>query len=195
MLICSCKISLTGDSLSIEVYKTIYDCRPIDKRTPIEEKTYDSLSQLGIKFLRIDHTAANTIYDCHVIEKYLDVSICKNLFLTNNRKNIYCLLLLNSDKKFESGKISKQINSSRLSFASDSELMTYLAVSPGSVSILGLINDSNCSVTVAIDSDLLKNEYIGCHPCMNTSTLKIKTSDIIEKFIPYTNHDISIINM
>lgn len=150
---------------------------------------------MEIEFQRINHSASHTIDDCHEIEKYLDVSICKNLFLTNNKKNMYCLLLLPGDKKFESGKVSKQLKSSRLSFTTDRELMTYLGVAPGSVSILGLVNDGNCSVTVAIDSDLLKNEYIGCHPCLNTSTLKIKTSDITEKFIPYTKHDVIIINV
>lgn len=174
---------------------TIFNARPCDKRSDIEECVYDVLDMLNIPFQRVDHSPAATIKECNKIEKYLDVSICKNLFLTNNKKDIYCLLLLCGDKKFESGKVSRQVGSSRLSFASDDELMNHLGMTAGSVSILGLINDTDCSVKLAIDSDLLKYEFIGCHPCKNTSTLKIKTKDITDKFIPYTKHKEIIINL
>ena len=173
----------------------IYTSRPADKRTETEELVYNILEKLNIKFSRVDHEPAATIYECKKIEDYLDVSICKNLFLTNNKKDIYCLLLICGDKKFESGKISRQVGSSRLSFASDSELMQFTGMTPGSVSVLGLINDKTNKVILAIDADLLNQEYIGCHPCKNTSTLKIKTCDITEKFIPFTNHEIIIINL
>lgn len=173
----------------------LYYSKPEEKRSDVEEKVYTTLDNLGIDFIRIDHPPAATINDCIEAEKHLDVHICKNIFLTNNKKNIYCLLLLRSDKKYNAGLVSKQIASSRLSFASDIELMQYLGVTPGSISILSLSNDTENNVTVAIDSDLLKNEFIGCHPCMNTSTLKIKTSDIMEKFLPYTEHKIRIIEI
>ena len=174
---------------------SVYDSRPTDKRTEIEERVYDVLDELNIHYLRTDHSPAATISECLKVEKQLDVSICKNLFLTNNKKSMYCLLLIDGSKKYEAGKVSRQVGSSRLSFASDAELMEHLGITPGSVSVLGLINDTNLNVTVAIDSDLLKNEYFGCHPCKNTSTLKIRTDDIIHKFIPYTNHNVIIIDI
>ncbi|MBQ8209657.1 MAG: prolyl-tRNA synthetase associated domain-containing protein [Clostridia bacterium] len=173
----------------------LYDSRPNDKRSRIEEQVYDTLEKLDIQFKRIDHSPAATINECAAIEKFLDVHICKNIFLTNNKKDVYCLLLLKGDKKYEAGIVSRQIGSSRLSFASDGELMRYLGTTPGSVSVLSLINDTENKVTVAVDSDLLKNEYIGCHPCKNTSTLKIKTGDITEKFITHINHQLIIINV
>lgn len=173
----------------------IYSSRPSDTRSDVEERVYNVLCELGIPFLRADHSPAATIAECGETEKLLDVSVCKNLFLTNNRKSIYCLLLLEGNKKYDAGKVSKQVGSSRLSFASDNELTEYLGLSSGSISILGLINDPQCKVTVAIDSDILKNEYFGCHPCKNTSTLKIKTDDITQKFIPYTKHSIIIIDI
>lgn len=169
--------------------------RPQEKRSIPEEKVYDILEELNIDFLRADHQPAATINECEEVEKYLDVSICKNLFLTNNKKSVYCLLLIQSDKKFESGIVSKQIGSSRLSFASDDELMLMTGMTAGSVSIFGISNDTDCKIKVAIDSDLLKQEFIGFHPCKNTSTLKIKTCDIMEKFIPYTKHKPIIINL
>lgn len=184
-----------GDEMCQTENYTIYTSRPTDKRSETEELVYDVLEKLNISFHRTDHSPAATIHECKKIEKYLDVSICKNLFLTNNKKDIFCLLLICGDKKFESGKVSRQVGSSRLSFASDAELMQFLGITSGSVSIFGIINDTDNKVRVAIDSDLLKQEFIGCHPCKNTTTLKIKTCDIMEKFIPYARHNTFIINL
>lgn len=171
----------------------IFSGRPETKRSIIEEKVYDTLENLKIDFKRVDHAPAANIEICHGIEKHLGATICKNIFLTNNKRDIFCLLLISPDKKYEAGKISKQLNSSRLSFASDQLLSDILGLTPGSVSIMGLINDVNHKVTLAIDSDLMNEEYLCCHPCINTSTLKIKTTDILEKFIPHTGHPLNII--
>lgn len=172
---------------------SIHKGRPSENRSDIENKTYDLLDMLNIQYERIDHLPADTIEICHGLEQYIKAPICKNLFLTNNKKDIYCLLLLDSNKKYEAGKISKQVGSSRMSFASDDELKRYLNLTPGSVSIMGLMNDVNHAVTLAIDSDLIKNEFLCCHPCINTSTIKLRTSDIINKFVPHTEHEIKII--
>lgn len=171
----------------------LFSGRPAERRSSIEEKVYDILDMLGIIYSRADHSPASTIELCQSIEKEIDAPICKNLFLTNNTRSMYCLLLISSVKKYHAGKISRQLNSSRLSFASDEMLSEFLGLTAGSVSIMGLINDHDKSVTLAVDSDLLKNEYIGCHPCINTTTLKIKTEDILNKFIPYTGHSLNII--
>lgn len=119
---------------------------------------------------------------CEEVEKQLGVTICKNLFLCNRQKTNFYLLLMPGDKKFLTKDFSKQLGVSRLSFAEAEFMEKYLDITPGSVSVLGLINDTSRTVHLSIDKDLLKDEYIGCHPCINTSSLKIKTDDILNKF-------------
>ena len=163
--------------------------RPQDKRIDKEERVYDLLDQLNIDYQRIDHEEANTMEICLEIEKNLKSTICKNLFLVNSNKSQYYLLMLKENKKFKTKMISKQINSSRLSFGSDEKMLEYLDITPGSVSLLGLMNDHDFKVQLLMDKDLLQDEYLGCHPCINTSSLRIKMKDVFEKIIPSLHHE------
>lgn len=160
-----------------------------------ELKCYELLDSLSVHYDRVDHDFADTIEQCHVIEEELGCEICKNLLLTNRQMTDVYLLLLPGDKPFKTKVLSKQIGSSRLSFASPEQMLEYLNITPGSVSVLGLMNDINNHVKLLIDNDLLKNEYIGCHPCINSSTLKITTNDIINKVIPAMHHDITYVDL
>ena len=171
----------------------LFSCRPEEKRSDIEEKTYNFLEKTNIDFSRIDHEAAETIELCHEIEKYLEANICKNLFLKNSAKTQYYLLLMNGNTKFDSKVVSHQISSSRLSFSSETDMIEKLSVTPGSVSIMCLINDTEHNIKLLIDSSLLEEEYFCCHPCKNTSTLKFRTADIINKFLPATGHDYTVV--
>ena len=163
--------------------------RPQDKRIDKEERVYDLLDQLNIDYQRIDHEEANTMEVCLEIEKTLKSTICKNLFLVNSNKSQYYLLMLKGNKKFKTKVISKQINSSRLSFGNDEKMLEYLDITPGSVSLLGLMNDHDFKVQLLMDKDLLQDEYLGCHPCINTSSLRIKMKDVFEKIIPSLHHE------
>lgn len=163
--------------------------RPQDKRIDKEERVYDLLDQLNIDYQRIDHEEANTMEVCLEIEKTLKSTICKNLFLVNSNKSQYYLLMLKENKKFKTKMISKQINSSRLSFGSDEKMLEYLDITPGSVSLLGLMNDHDFKVQLLMDKDLLQDEYLGCHPCINISSLRIKMKDVFEKIIPSLHHE------
>lgn len=162
--------------------------RPKEKRIAKEERVYDLLEQLHIDYQRVDHEKADTMEVCLKIEKALKSTICKNLFLVNSNKSQYYLLMLKGHKKFKTKEISKQINSSRLSFGSDEKMLEYLDITPGSISILGLMNDVKNNVQLLMDQDLLEDEYLGCHPCINTSSLKIKMQDVFDKILPAINH-------
>ena len=163
----------------------LYDHRPLPENvTEIENRCYDCLDQMQIPYVRIDHEEANTIEICHPIEKHLGCKICKNLFLTNRQETVFYLLLIPGDKPFKTKYLSQQINSSRLSFGSPEKMMEHLQISPGSVSVFGLINDKDRAVNLLIDEDLKQDEFIGFHPCKNTSTLKIRYQDLIETFLP-----------
>jgi len=160
-----------------------------------EKKVYDFLDSLAIKYEGVSHEPADTIEVCHGVEKILKAEICKNLFLCNRQKTEFYLLLMPGDKKFKTKLLSKQINSSRLDFANCEYMEQYLGVKPGSVSVLGLINDSDNRVRLLIDEELLSKEYLGFHPCLNTSTLKIKLSDITDKFLPAVGHSCTAVNL
>ena len=130
-----------------------------------------------------------TMEACAAVDEVLEATICKNLLLCNRQNTAFYLLMLPGDKVFKTSALSKQIGSSRLSFADASYMAEYLDITPGSVSIMGLMNDHDHHVQLLIDEDVLKGEYIGCHPCINTSSLRFKTADLVEKIIPAMGHE------
>lgn len=174
----------------------LYTTAPTDSnRLEKEMRVYELLEKLEIPYVRVDHEMAMTMEACAEIDKALGVVMCKNLFLCNRQKTDFYLLLMPGEKKFLTKDFSKQLGVSRLSFADGESMEKYLGITPGSVSILGLMNDTEHQVHLSIDKELLNDEYLGCHPCINTSSLKIKTSDILEKFLKYTGHEPTIVEL
>ena len=164
--------------------------RPSDPSGRLEKeiRVYDFLDSLGISYQRVDHEALMTIEACRDVDQLLDAMICKNLFLCNRQETSFYLLLLPGDKKFKTKEVSSQLGVARLSFANETYMEKFLDITPGSVSILGLMNDKENHVQLLIDEDLLTEPYIGCHPCINTSSLKIAMKDMMEKIIPAMKH-------
>ena len=162
-----------------------------DNRLDKEIRVYDFLDKLGIQYQRIDHEAAMTMEACEEIDRALgdNTTICKNLFLCNRQETDFYLLLMPGDKPFKTKDLSAQIHSARLSFAKPEYMEKYLDITPGSVSILGLMNDSEKKVQLLIDEDVMKEPYFGCHPCINTSSLKFTTEDLMQKIIPALEHE------
>lgn len=158
------------------------------ERLAKEVRVYDLLDRLQVPYQRIDHEAAMTMEACAAIDEALEATICKNLLLCNRQCTNFYLLMIPGDKHFVTKELSGQIGSSRLSFASPEYMERFLDITPGSVSVLGLMNDSENRVQLLIDADVLKGEYIGCHPCINTSSLRLRTADLIEKILPAMHH-------
>ena len=177
--------------------------RPENEEGRLEKeiRVYDLLDSLGVKYQRIDHEAAMTMEACEEIDRTLSkgeekgVAICKNLFLCNRQETDFYLLLIPGDKPFKTKYLSAQIGSSRLSFAKPEYMERYLDITPGSVSIMGLMNDHENKVQLLIDEDVLKDEWFGCHPCINTSSLKIRTKDLVDKIIPAMGHEPKIVKL
>jgi len=168
----------------------------ITERMEKEVRTYDLLDGLGIEYERVDHEETNTMEDCAAIDMVLSPAvICKNLFLCNAQKTKFYLLMIREDKKFLTKDISKQINSARLSFAPAEYMEKYLDITPGSVSVLGLMNDKENNVTLLVDEDVLNAEYVGCHPCINTSSLRLKVSDVFGKFLESVGHTYTVVKL
>ena len=146
------------------------------------------MDKLNIQFQRIDHTPADTIEDCVKLEPLLHVKATKNLFLRNRARTMWYLLMMPGDKPFHTRDLIGQMGIQRLSFGEEDMLESMLNLTPGSVSILGLMYDKKKQVKLLIDREIVQNDYIRCHPCINTSTLKIKTDDVINTLLPYIGH-------
>lgn len=175
----------------------VYHERPQDcgSRLPKEVAVYDLLDELHIPYDRVDHYAMMTIDECHEVDEALDISVCKNLFLCNQQKTQFYLLMMPGEKKFVTKEVSKQIHSARLSFAKENYMEEYLNILPGSVSVMGLMNDTENHVQLLIDRQVLEAEYVGCHPCVNTSSLKLRTRDVLEKFLPCVHHNYQVVDL
>ena len=179
----------------MEISPLFHNTRPEGELLPQEAAAFDLLESLGIAYDRVTSDPADNMEKCAAVSAVLGMPICKNLFLCNAQKTKFYLLLMPGHKKFKTKVLSKQIGSARLSFADDDHMKEYLKLTPGSVSVMGLMNDPEGHVKLLIDSDVLKDEYFGCHPCINTSSLKIKTSDILEKFLPAVHHEPTIVDL
>lgn len=167
----------------------------LTERSEREIKVYEYQDSLGIGYMRVDHPEANTMEACNQIDEVLGVVICKNLFLCNRQETEFYLLMMPGDKPFKTKDLTKQINSARLSFGKPEFMEEFLHIKPGAVSVMGLINDSDKRIRLLIDKPVLESEYIGCHPCVSTSSLKIKTKDLIDKFLPATGHEPVIVDL
>ena len=173
----------------------IYDTAPAEEHSVVEMHTYEMLEKLHIPYTRVDHDTAETMEDCVAIGEKLGVDICKNLVLTPRNKSAFYLLCMPGDKPFSTKDFSKQIGSSRLSFASPEDMAELLGVQPGSASILALMNDTDHRVQLCVERSVWDAEWFGCHPCRNTSSLRLKTADLKTVFLPYTGHEPIIVDL
>jgi Ala-tRNA(Pro) deacylase len=172
---------------SVFTDKTVYNTRK-ENCTEKETACYDRLEELAIDFCRVSHEHIGTIEGCIEIGEVLGAQILKNLFLCNSQKTDFYLLVMPGAKPFKTKLLSPQLGCSRLSFASPEHMEELINCTPGSASVLGLIFDKGLKVRLIIDKDVTDMEYFGCHPCDNSSSLKIKTSDVLDKFLPSTHH-------
>jgi len=177
----------------------LYHGSPADRsgRADKENRCYDLLDRLGVAFDRTDHfdRPATTMEICADVDAALHVHICKNLFLCNRQKTDFYLLIMPGDKPFKTKELSKQLGVSRLSFADGEHMLAFLDIEPGSVSVLGLMNDTEHRVRLVIDEDVLAEEWFGCHPCVNTSSLRFRTADMVEKLLPAVGHDYTVVRL
>ena len=162
-----------------------------------ERRAYEFLDRIGVPFERTDHPdePATTMEACEKIDAVLEVRICKNLFLCNRQKTNFYLLIMPGDKPFKTKELSGQLGISRLSFADEEHMLRFLDLLPGSVSVLGLMNDKEHRVRLVIDEDVLKEEMFGCHPCVNTSSLRFRTADLTEKILPALGISYDIVHL
>ena len=171
--------------------------RPADLTGRLEKelRVYDFLDRLNIPYHRVDHEPAMTMEACADIDRVLEAPTCKNLLLCNRQCTQFYLLLIPGDKVFKTKDLSAQIGSSRLSFAAPEYMLTFLDITPGSLSVMGLMNDKEHRVQLLVDEDILPEAFFGCHPCINTSTLRLRTEDLMQKVIPALGHEPSFVKL
>ena len=174
-----------------------YKGRPenAEGRLSKELRVYDLLDSLDVEYERIDHEPAMTMEICEQIDASLGALICKNLFLCNRQETDFYLLMMPADKVFKTKELSKALGVSRLSFGESEKMQELLSTSPGSASVMGLLFDIEAKVNLVIDEDVLDKEFFGCHPCINTSSLKIKTQDLVNKILPNLNHNYKVVKL
>lgn len=172
-----------------------HNTRPEGELPPQEAAAFDLLEKLGIEYDRVSSDPADTMEKCAEVSKVLGVPICKNLFLCNRQKTQFYLLAMGPDKPFRTKDLSAQIGSSRLSFAPEESLWELLHCTPGSATVLGLMNDAQHAVRLLMEREVYEAEYLSCHPCLCTSSLKLRTRDVLEKLLPYTGHDVSVVDL
>ncbi len=175
----------------------LYDGRPADEagRLDKEIKTYDLLDSLQVAYKRIDHEPAMTMEVCAKIDETLGCMICKNLFLCNRQETQFYLLMMPADKKFKTKDLSKQLGVARLSFANEDYMEQFLNITPGSVSVMGLMNDVENKVQLVIDKPVLEAENLGCHPCINTSSIRFSIENLKSKVLPALKHEPIIVDL
>ncbi len=173
----------------------IFTTAPVSGRCEAELAAFALLDELSIPYQRVEHASADTMEDCAAISDVLGVRICKNLFLCNRQKTDFYLLAMPENKPFHTKDLSHQIGSSRLSFAPGESMEELLGCTPGSASVLGLMNDTDHKVRLLMDRDVYEAEWFGCHPCKNDGSLRIKTRDLLHRFLPHTGHTVTVVEL
>ena len=166
-----------------------------ESRQDRENRTYTLLQKLQIPYTKVDHAPAMTMEDCQDVDQALGTQMCKNLFLCNRQQTEFYLLMMPGNKKFHTKELSRQLGVSRLSFAGEGPMLELLDIHPGAVSVMGLMNDKQNKVQLLIDRDLLQEAFLGCHPCVNTASLRISYQDLLEKFLPAVGHQARIVDL
>lgn len=162
--------------------------------TENEQKVYDVLNELNITYTRYEHEPVYTIEELDKVDIDFKGAHCKNLFTRNRKGDIHYLIVVEESKKVDLKKLSEQIGSTPLSFASEERLFKHLGLKPGAVSPFGIINNEDKKVKVIIDKDLEKLEYIGAHPNVNTATVVLSFSDL-QKFLKWSKNEVKYIKI
>ena len=179
----------------MEISQLYHNTRPDGDLLPQEAAAFDALERLGIEYDRVSSEPADNMEKCAAVSEVLGMPICKNLFLCNRQKTKFYLLLMPGDKPFQTKELSAQIGSSRLSFGGPEDMERLLNVTPGSVSVLGLMYDREGQVQLLIDADVLEEPFFGCHPCINTSSVKMTAADFTHRLLPALGHEATVVRL
>lgn len=158
----------------------------------IKNKIFGILNDANIDFFTMEHPAIMTVNEGVKIANSLDVPASKCLLLCDRHKHYYLLMAL-GEKRLDMKALAVELRCTRLSFASEEDMIKLIGAFPGAVSVMGLANDIDNNVTFILDNEIMECEYVCCHPCVNTCSIKLKTLDLLNKFLPFIHHGYTIL--
>ena len=153
-----------------------------------QRRVYAALERLAIPFGRIDNDPAVTMEDCIAIDQALGVPTVKTLLLCNRQQTMFYLYVMPGDKPFSTKDFGAALQISRVSFAPAEMLQEFLGTEVGATTPLSLVSDTENRVRLIIDKAAVAPESVGCPDGTTTCYMRIRTADLLEKFIPATNH-------
>ncbi len=168
---------------------------PTSYSSDLEENVYTKLNELNIQFDRVDNDTVEAMEECVEISNKLGAEIRKTIIVCNEKKTQFYLVVLPAEKRFDSKLFRDKMGCSRVSFAKAEDMQEILGVVPGSATIMSVINDKDNIVKVAIDKEVADSEFFACNTGENTRHIKIKTSDLLNVFLPNVNHEPTIIEL
>ncbi len=169
--------------------------KPETYKNELHRRVYETLAQLFIPFERVDNDPALTMEDCIAIDERLKVKTVKTLLLCNRQKTMFYLFVTPGDKPFVTKNFSHALGISRVSFAPEESLGTLLGTALGATTVLSLFNDTKNAVRLVIDKAVMDYEYYGCTDSTTTGYMRLKLCDVTEKYIPFTRHEATIIEV
>jgi Ala-tRNA(Pro) deacylase len=156
--------------------------------TPLQKKTYETLTDLSIPYERVTTDEAIKMEDCIQINQKLDMKMVKTLFLCNRQQTHFFLFMTTAEKPFNSKAFSERLGISRVSFAPTHQLEDKLGVKIGAATVFGILMDTNRAVQVVLDEDVVNEEWYGCSDGTTTGYMKIKTKHVVYDFLTYAKH-------
>lgn len=168
---------------------------PKEIKNNLQGKVYKTLDELNIAYERVDTDEVITMEDCLEVNKKLDMKMVKTLFLCNRQKTEFYLFITEGDKKFDSKKFSSLLDIARVSFAPAELMDEMLGTKIGAATVFSSLIDVENQVKIVFDQAVLNEEYYGCSDGTTTGYMKIKTDDIVNKVLPHSKHEATIINM
>ncbi len=168
---------------------------PQEFANELEKEVYGKLNELNISFDRVDNDVVESMEECLEIDKKLGTEIRKTIIVCNEKKTQFYLIVLPSEKRFDSKEFRNKMECSRVSFAKVEDMERVLGVLPGSATVMSVIKDNDNIVQVVIDKEVADEEFFGCNTGANTRHIKIKTKDLIDVILPNLNHEPKIIEL
>jgi Ala-tRNA(Pro) deacylase len=159
-----------------------------------DPKVYEILAELGISFEYHEHPPGNTIEEALKYWKDIDSTHCKNIFFRNHKGDRHYLVIMEHSRQLDIHDLEKRLRQGKLTFASPERMKKYLGLTPGSVSLFGLIHDTDHHVHVFSDKKLQTANRLSFHPNLNTASLVIAFEDMV-KFLKWAGNSFEFLTL
>ena len=164
---------------------------PATFSSPLQRKVYETFSALGIKYGRVDTDPGLTMEDCRHIDAKIGVRIVKTIFLCNRQQTEFYLYVTTDDKPFVTREFCGSLGIPRVSFASAEKLWELTGVRVGATTILSAILPQAAGVHLVMDRSVAEGEWFACTDGTATCFVKIRTKDLLERYLPASGHDLT----